>query len=489
MKPLFLAGVLAAAAYGVFTIMGGGTSTPPPISPDDGWSDGPLAGGPGMPPPLGTMPPPLGGPGTAPTYTPGAPVGAAPPYSAGPVGDAPTYQPPAEPYASEDPTAMSSGMAPPVGLAAPGGPSLAAPGSVPAGAPADPTGMSDSLAAPTGTEPNAGLAAAPYGQPDANGQPDSYGQPDVYGNVTPQVNEFGRDAELASADGGSSPAAMGTAAGASGFAVAMTSIQAQLQRQQLADAQHALSQWYGDPSLSASEEEQLLALLDQLTGTVVYSRQHFLEPAYVTREGDTLESVAGQFNVPARLLANVNAVSETDPLPPGTELKVMTGPFAASLDLNSYRLTLWLGDRYAGRFNVGIGSEQPIEPREYVVETKITNPTYYGSELTIGKDDPTNPLGEYWIGLGGNVGVHGTIDPHSVGAPAKEGCVRLSERDIEDVFHILSIGSHVIVHESIDTSTTATADQGAPPQSTPPSSTAQLPGGPSPGSPSQPLRY
>jgi lipoprotein-anchoring transpeptidase ErfK/SrfK len=474
LKPLFLVGVLAAAAYGVFTIVGGGAPSKPPVEIEGDWGGSPLASGPGMPPPIGAAPSGLGDPvgrapqsagGEAPLFDPGATSTDAPPFQ--PLGETPL----ADDYAtgqystSDNQAGLTPGVAPPL-------PIDVADNSAPSQQP-----LTDPLGPPDGSAASAGPDAQ-YGQTGTQN-----GQSDHFGNVTPQVNEFGRDAGAdAGVDLAHQPSSglAGEQSAAGGFAVAMTAVGTQLDQQKFAEAQLALSHWYGDPSLTVQQEEQLLALLDQLTGTVVYSRSHYLEPAYVARQGDTLESVASQFNVPAALLANINGISVTDSLSSGTQLKVVNGPFAASLDLNNYRLTLWLGERYAGRFAVGIGSEQPITAGEYVVETKIKNPTYYGSEVTLAADDPANPLGEYWIGLGGNVGLHGTIDPQSAGVASKEGCVRLGERDVQDVFDILTIGSRVIVHESA----------GPTAQSlTPQSQTGQAPTAQSSSAPGQTARF
>jgi lipoprotein-anchoring transpeptidase ErfK/SrfK len=72
-------------------------------------------------------------------------------------------------------------------------------------------------------------------------------------------------------------------------------------------------------------------------------------------------------------------------------------------------------------------------------------------------DDPANPLGEFWIGLTGidghavgkeSYGIHGTIEPDSIGKQASMGCIRMGADDITMVFELLVEGkSTVIVRE------------------------------------------
>jgi L,D-transpeptidase ErfK/SrfK len=62
-------------------------------------------------------------------------------------------------------------------------------------------------------------------------------------------------------------------------------------------------------------------------------------------------------------------------------------------------------------------------------------------------DDPENPLGEYWLGLGNHIGIHGTNDPASIGQAASRGCIHLGDDDIAEVFGLLSPGSKVLIRK------------------------------------------
>lgn len=46
--------------------------------------------------------------------------------------------------------------------------------------------------------------------------------------------------------------------------------------------------------------------------------------------------------------------------------------------------------------------------------------------------------------IGGNYGIHGTNAPNSIGHYASHGCVRMHEKDVEDLF------SHVKMHTPVD---------------------------------------
>ena len=241
------------------------------------------------------------------------------------------------------------------------------------------------------------------------------------------------------------------------FAAFMDAVQKKLGEGKLADAHLALSKLYDNPDLPPEQAKQIVVLLDQLAGSVIYSRQHFLEPAYVTQQGDTLDKISQSYNIPWQLLARINglmppSVSNADnpmkdqPLPPGRELKVLRGPFDAVVRLGTHELTLLLQDRYAGRFSIGVGRDQPKLDGTYTVRDKAASPTYYGPDgVTITPNDPKNPLGSAWIGLTDRIGIHGVNDPQNIGRDDNRGAICVGDRDLQDLYGILSVGSRVTI--------------------------------------------
>jgi LysM repeat protein len=232
------------------------------------------------------------------------------------------------------------------------------------------------------------------------------------------------------------------------FQEQMAIVQPLLDANKLAEAHLELSKLYGRPELSPEENQQLVELLSKLAGTVVYSRQHLLEPAYTTVAGDTLEQIATSCNVPWQLLAKINGLSGPGPLPPGQELKVIRGPFKAYVDLDDNLLVLFLnGERYAGRFPVAFGKENmPVEGL-FTVQNKLENPTYLSVDnRTVPPEDPQNPLGTRKIELSQRLSIHGTNDPSSLNRDDSRGCIRLNPRDVEDVYDILTIGSEIAIY-------------------------------------------
>ncbi|HXP23377.1 MAG TPA: L,D-transpeptidase, partial [Candidatus Sulfotelmatobacter sp.] len=68
---------------------------------------------------------------------------------------------------------------------------------------------------------------------------------------------------------------------------------------------------------------------------------------------------------------------------------------------------------------------------------------YYKPGVVIGPGIG-NPLGTRWMGLSvKGFGIHGTDRPDSIGHNASHGCIRLRNRDIEDLFARVKVGDRV----------------------------------------------
>lgn len=214
----------------------------------------------------------------------------------------------------------------------------------------------------------------------------------------------------------------------------------------LREALAELSPFAANSHLAPEDRQQVLTWLDALAGKVIYGPEHYLSPPFkVTNRGQTLYDVSNAHKVPVQLLQNINSHQVNDPsvLLPGTELKVIPGPFRADVNLATGELTLYVGELYAGRFAFTIGDERP-QPGTYRVQEKQKNRTYIGRDgRQIAGGDPTNPYGNCWIDLGKDVSLHGSGISNGQG-PAL-GCLSFSPQDAQDLCGILSVTSEVVI--------------------------------------------
>jgi hypothetical protein len=227
------------------------------------------------------------------------------------------------------------------------------------------------------------------------------------------------------------------------LANAIATADRQRQQDRLREALATLSLFYNVPGLAEEERAALLGRIDWLAGEVIYSRRHLLEQPYRVSQGESLAAIAAKLQVPAQLLATVNGLQPGDPVVPGSELKVIRGPFRAEVNLERDELTLFLGELYAGRFPIVEGTDPVPQPGSYEVREKRTDRNYYAAGgQVIPADDPRNPYGQYWIDLGSRLSIHAT---GAQAAGPEQSCIQLRTADARDVFGILSAGSDVSI--------------------------------------------
>ena len=92
-------------------------------------------------------------------------------------------------------------------------------------------------------------------------------------------------------------------------------------------------------------------------------------------------------------------------------------------------------------YETAVGAEvSPSPTGTFTVVTRIPNPTWYTPGKVVGPGKH-NPLGTRWMGLSlKGFGIHGTNCPRSIGRAASHGCIRMRNRDVEDLFERVSVG-------------------------------------------------
>jgi lipoprotein-anchoring transpeptidase ErfK/SrfK len=119
----------------------------------------------------------------------------------------------------------------------------------------------------------------------------------------------------------------------------------------------------------------------------------------------------------------------------GGDAQALTKPKYEILVLvESRELFLFCDEELFKVYPVAIGKTSTPTPKgDFTVVSKIERPFQeaYGSR---------------WIGLSApNIGIHGTNDPSSIGTHASNGCIRMWNEDIEELFTFVQIGMKVFI--------------------------------------------
>ena len=233
-----------------------------------------------------------------------------------------------------------------------------------------------------------------------------------------------------------------------------------------------LTRFYDSPGLSGPQQQRLVAWLDALATKVVFSSEHHLAPAYISQPGDSLLELGREWGVPGQLIFNINKrkilglpdtgnekvhpiwppetknvdidnIPAPKVIPPGTELKKITGPINARVNLENNTMTLFVNGLYAGRYNVIVGTSGSPRPGDFKVVGKLAGGhDWRDVSGTYPPGHPNNHYGKHWIAMEGSLCMH-SVPANTQGGHL--GCLGLSEKDAKDVFSIFSEGSTISI--------------------------------------------
>jgi L,D-transpeptidase ErfK/SrfK len=95
-------------------------------------------------------------------------------------------------------------------------------------------------------------------------------------------------------------------------------------------------------------------------------------------------------------------------------------------------------------YTVAIGKPSTPSPvGTFTIQRRVKNPVYQHEGKVI-QPGPGNPVGTRWMGLSiKGYGIHGTNEPRSIGKAASHGCIRMSRKDLEEMYAMVSVGDTV----------------------------------------------
>ena len=95
-------------------------------------------------------------------------------------------------------------------------------------------------------------------------------------------------------------------------------------------------------------------------------------------------------------------------------------------------------------YTVAVGKPTTPSPTgTFTIARRVKNPTYSHNGKTV-LPGPGNPVGTRWMGLSvKGYGIHGTNEPRSIGKAASHGCIRMAQKDLEEIYELVSAGDTV----------------------------------------------
>lgn len=200
-------------------------------------------------------------------------------------------------------------------------------------------------------------------------------------------------------------------------------------------------------NLSGSERSSVEEALYKLNIRILFSPtptpDSFL---YEVERGDSLYKIAKRYNTTVEFIKRSNYV-EKDIIRPGMKLKISKATYSITVDVSDNKLILWSGGERFKTYPVATGKKGHETPvGAFTIENKLENPTWYKTGAVVPPGSPDNILGTRWLGFSlEGYGIHGTTLPETVGTDASDGCIRMHNHDVEELYSIVPLKTKVTV--------------------------------------------
>jgi len=194
-------------------------------------------------------------------------------------------------------------------------------------------------------------------------------------------------------------------------------------------------------------------ILERINAKIFYSPHkvdglvEFHEISY----GENLGAIAKKYGVAPDRISRVNGLKSSNAIRAGQELRIIKGRVRVVVDKRRFNMDVYLDDLFFKRYAVGLGrgGNTPVVVTQ-VSRSMAKNPDYTVPDTgeLIDAANPKNPIGTRWIGLemGRGYGIHGTREPDSIGKESSNGCVRMINDQIEELYDFVMVGDEVEIH-------------------------------------------
>ncbi len=192
--------------------------------------------------------------------------------------------------------------------------------------------------------------------------------------------------------------------------------------------------------------ERIVANLTLLNRRLVFSPAPTSDAImHSVAPGESLNSIGNHYGINWTAIAAVNHLKSNSVLRTGQRIKIFKGQCFILVDKEELTLTWYLDGKWIARYPCAVGPDNKTPAGTYLCVSMTPNPQWTnpadGKVYPFGH--PENILGTRWIRLEGcdtqGLGIHGTGKPESIPGRTSNGCVRLLNKHVEELFGFVNI--------------------------------------------------
>jgi len=172
---------------------------------------------------------------------------------------------------------------------------------------------------------------------------------------------------------------------------------------------------------------------------------------YIVQSGDSVRVLANRYGTTSQLIGRGNELANANVIKVGDRLRVFTGKFSLKVSRARNDMVVLMNGEFFKRYRVGTGKYERTPTGTFKVVEKQEEPTWWpqGREIPFGH--PENILGTRWMSIRATgdtpdargYGIHGTWDESSIGKSESAGCIRMKNKDVEELFVYIPAGAVV----------------------------------------------
>jgi LysM repeat protein len=196
--------------------------------------------------------------------------------------------------------------------------------------------------------------------------------------------------------------------------------------------------------------EECYALLTKMNGRIFFGPKAVegIVSFHTVKYGENLSSIAKLYEVAPARIAQINGLKSWNEIRANQHLRVIKGNVRVIVEKRRFNMDVYLSGLFFKRYTIGIGKAGNTPSVITTVSRSMArNPPYTSPDTgeLIGPDDVRNPIGTRWIGLdiGRGYGIHGTREPDSIGKDSSNGCIRMLNESVEEVYDYVMVGDEV----------------------------------------------
>jgi lipoprotein-anchoring transpeptidase ErfK/SrfK len=214
----------------------------------------------------------------------------------------------------------------------------------------------------------------------------------------------------------------------------------------MVEARSLYEKLWKNQRLSPLQRRDVRSRLERLNLKLLFSPADTPETRFhVVKAGDSLYHLSKKNGTTIELIKKINRLSN-EVIYPGMKLKIVNRPVSIVVDKKSNKLYLFLDQRPLKSFRVATGINNKTPVGRFKIINKVANPIWYNEGTAVPPESPENILGTRWLGFDApSYGIHGTKHPDSIGKQESAGCVRMLNRDVEELYDFVPLGTVVTI--------------------------------------------